>query len=232
MDLVNRVMHRVIFPKGLRGLQQGAQTSAAAAAKKGAQTSAAAAAKEGAAETFKVARTRYYPKGDRFEMVGYPKVRGVQLPLRTVVTMGLGPTDKGLWAIWPESVKILGLRSEKVRKAVQTAMATDGRLRQAGDRFEVLMGGADQAFAVRKARHKKGGFILEGNPRVGKFTLPIPTAVTMASVPTADGSWAIRPERVTVFGISVKGLVEKVQAALKLDPRLAPEGDAFRIKMD
>ena len=68
---------------------------------------------------------------------------------------------------------------------------------------------------------------------MGKVTLPIPTDVTMELVPTApDGSWGMRLKRVTVFGISVKGLVEKVREALKLDPRLAPEGDAFRVKMD
>jgi hypothetical protein len=112
MDLVNRVMHRVIFPKGLRGLQQGAQTSAAAAAKKG------------AAESFKVLRTKYLPDG--LLLIGNPVVGGVQMPIRTVVKLGLGPTKKGRWAIWPESVDIFGLRSKQVLKAVRAAMATAG----------------------------------------------------------------------------------------------------------
>lgn len=86
---------------------------------------------------FWVQRTRHIDNG--FELIGYPRWKGIPLPLRTRVQMRLGAGSDGSWALWPEAVSVWGVKSKKLRDAVSRALRAESKLAPDGDRFRILI---------------------------------------------------------------------------------------------
>jgi hypothetical protein len=90
---------------------------------------------------------------------------------------------------------------------------------------------ASSAFQITGTRWLPDGFVIEGYARVGGVTVPAKTAVTMRSLASSQGEWAIRPERVTVAGVPVSGALGTVRQAMAADPRMRMDGDRFVVQL-
>lgn len=86
---------------------------------------------------FWVRRTRHIDNG--FELIGYPRWKGIPLPLRTRVQMRMGAGSDGSWALWPEAVSVWGVKSSQLREAVSKALRAESKLSPDGDRFRILI---------------------------------------------------------------------------------------------
>ncbi|MEB3327638.1 MAG: hypothetical protein VKQ33_00225 [Candidatus Sericytochromatia bacterium] len=121
MRLADRLLHKVIFPHGLK-------------------RKAAAQGQQAAGEAFRITGTRYLPDG--FVVEGYARVAGVPVPAKAAVTMRSLASSQGEWAIRPERVTVGGVPVNGALGTVRQTMAADPRLRAEGDRFVVLLGDA------------------------------------------------------------------------------------------
>jgi hypothetical protein len=88
---------------------------------------------------FKVSRTRHVDGG--FEVIGYPRWKGITLPLRTSVQMGLGSASDGSWALAPNSVSVWGVPSAKLRDKVKLALRSVSTLQHDAktDNFRIVI---------------------------------------------------------------------------------------------
>ncbi|MEB3196464.1 MAG: hypothetical protein VKP62_04600 [Candidatus Sericytochromatia bacterium] len=130
MRLLDRLLHKVIFPHGL------SQKAGRAIGR----PNAGQVVREAAKEVFQVTGTRYLPDG--FVIEGYARLGGVTLPAKTAVTMRSVPSSRGEWGIRPEHISIAGVPAGPALKAVKLAMAADPRLKMDGDVFVVQLSGA------------------------------------------------------------------------------------------
>ena len=127
MRLADRLLHKVIFPQGLRrrAATQGAKASA---------------------EAFQITGTRWLPDG--FVIEGYARVGGVTVPAKTALTMRSLAGSRGEWALRPERLTVAGLPVDAALGTVRQAMAADPRLRAEGDRFVVQLAETPAAQSV------------------------------------------------------------------------------------
>jgi hypothetical protein len=121
MRLADRLLHKVIFPNGLK-------------------RKATAQGSQAASEAFKITGTRWLPDG--FVVEGYARAGGVTVPAKTAVTMRSLASSQGEWALRPERVTVGGVPVPAALGTVRQAMAADPRMRVDGDRFVVVLGDA------------------------------------------------------------------------------------------
>ncbi|MEB3221709.1 MAG: hypothetical protein VKS61_06480, partial [Candidatus Sericytochromatia bacterium] len=86
---------------------------------------------------------------------------------------------------------------------------------------------ASGAFRITGTQWLPDGFRVEGYARVGGMTVPAKTTVTMRSVASSRGEWALRPDRIEIAGVSVPPALPAVRQAMAADSRLRADGDAF-----
>ena len=221
MNAVNSLIHRMIFPDGLKRTVRQDVREAASQKARGAVKAAA-----GADSSFQTLAT--FNTRDGFRMVGVPKVKGIPVPVPTSVTFREGAGRRGDWVIRPERVDVMGIPVRQALEPVREAMAHHPRMRPDAEWFRVAIAGSPD-FRVLWTRKTATGIRMVGLPRVRGLTLPLPTAVEFSKQSGSLGRFALRPERVTIAGIPSQRALESVTRALGENPGLRRDGDRFLV---